>query len=323
LSGQRGNTAELIEVVAGVLRDDGGRVLLAQRPPGKHLAGTWEFPGGKREPGESGAEALGRELEEELGIAVQACRPWLSLTHHYPELAVRLRLFTVQSWRGEPGGREGQPLRWVEIPAMADLPMPAADRPIVRAFSIDDRYAITPDPAELGGNAGLLAWTRDCLDRGIRLLQLRAKSLDEAALRELGRNFGALAAEYGARWLLNGSPDLAEALAADGVHLDGKRLERCLDRPLAGDSLVAASCHGPEQLARAGRLGLDFVTVSPVQPTTSHPGAGTLGWQGFERLCRVSPLPVFALGGVGPEDLDRAREQGGFGVAGIRAFGGR
>lgn len=126
-----------IEVVAGVLRDDRGRVLLAQRLPGKHLAGTWEFPGGKRESGESLQAALARELREELGIVVESACLWRSLTHRYPELTVRLRFFQVDRWRGTPQGLEGQPLRWADAGDLSTLPMPEADRPIIEALEHD------------------------------------------------------------------------------------------------------------------------------------------------------------------------------------------
>lgn len=316
-------SSEHIDVIAGVLRDGEGRILLAQRPAGKHLAGTWEFPGGKLETGESARAALARELAEELGIRVESISPWLTLTHRYPEIVVRLQLYTVNAWQGRPRGLEGQALKWATNAEMQTLPMPAADRPVVTAFTIDDRYAITPDPGELGGCDPLLDWVRAGLEQGIRLFQLRAKSLEETALVEVSREFGQLMAEAGARWLLNGPPDLAAQVGADGVHLDDARLRRVPARPLPGDCLVAASCHDETDLTRAGELGLDFVTLSPVQATASHPGTGTLGWEGFERLCQCSPLPVFALGGVRPADLERAREHGGFGVAGIRAFGAR
>ncbi|RFF28796.1 Nudix family hydrolase [Wenzhouxiangella sp. 15181] len=318
---EAGWSLELIEVVAGVLRDARGRILLTQRPPGKHLAGTWEFPGGKRESNETGREALGRELAEELGITVRSVRPWLALTHHYPEIAVRLQLYTVDGWRGELHGREGQALSWVTVEEMNALPMPAADRPIVRAFGLGDRYAITPDPGDLDGCDAILDWTRGALERGIRLFQLRAKSLDDVALADLARDFGALLADADARWLINGPPELAAASGADGVHLDAAGLDRVTARPLSGDYLVAASCHDDAGLVRAGELGLDFVTLSQVRTTLGHPRATALGWEGFERLCHSSPLPVYALGGVAPGDLEQSREHGGFGVAGIRAFG--
>lgn len=311
----------LIEVVAGIVRDDRDRVLLAQRPDGKHLAGTWEFPGGKRESGEAGFDALARELAEELGIVVRSARPWLAVTHRYPEITVRLQLYAVDEWHGELHGREGQSLSWVTVPEMNDLPMPAADRPIVRAFGLDDRYAITPDPADLDGPTAVLDWARGCLGHGFRLFQLRARSLGAEALAALARDFGAVVRDGGARWLLNGPPELAAEVGADGVHIDAARLQSYTARPLSGEYLVAASCRDPAELTRAGELALDFVTLSPVRTATTHPGASCFGWEGFERLCRFSPLPVYAQGGMAPGDLRHVRERGGFGVAGIRAFG--
>lgn len=311
-------TRARIEVVAGVLRDGLGRVLLAQRPAGKHLAGSWEFPGGKREPGERDLSALERELAEELGIVVESARPWLALTHAYPELTVRLKLFEVDAWQGEPRGHEGQALRWVEPACMNELPMPAADRPIVRALDLDPRYAISPDPGTRGTFDTVLDWARRCLDHGIRLFQLRAPSLDQAALRELAGAFGRLIRAGNGRWLLNASAGLAIETGADGVHLNARRLRQCRQRPLTDRLLVAASCHDEHELAIAGAIGVDFVTLSPVAATASHPGAETLGWDGFGRLCELAPVPVYALGGMTPDDLGRSRARGGFGVAGIR-----
>lgn len=315
------DSTELIEVVAGVLRDARGRILLAQRPHGKHLAGTWEFPGGKRDDHETGSQALARELDEELGIAVRSLRPWLAVTHRYPEIIVRLELHLVDDWTGELHGREGQALSWVTVEEMNELPMPAADRPIVRAFGLDDRYAITPDPEDLGGPEALLDWTLGSLERGIRLFQLRAGSLDEAALAKLAREFGELMAGSDARWLLNGPPEMVPAVGADGIHLDAAGFKSLTARPLSGDYLVAASCRDESDLARSGELELDFVTISPVRSTAGHPQAAALSWDGFERLSRCSPLPVYALGGCAPKDLERSREHGGFGVAGSLAFG--
>lgn len=137
-----------IDVVAGVLRDERGRVLLAQRPAGKHLGGTWEFPGGKCEHGESREQALRRELAEELGIEAGTVRPWRSLTHDYSELTVRLWLYTVEDWHGDPYGREGQALAWVMPQAMHEWPMPAADRPVVRALMLDSGCAAPPGFAD-------------------------------------------------------------------------------------------------------------------------------------------------------------------------------
>lgn len=125
----------MIEVAAGVLTDAHDRVLLQQRLPGKHLAGLWEFPGGKLEPGESAEQALARELDEELGVAVLVATPLVSVTWDYPEKTVHLHAFHVTAWRGEVRAREGNPLRWVAIPDMDTSVMPPADVEIVAAVS--------------------------------------------------------------------------------------------------------------------------------------------------------------------------------------------
>jgi 8-oxo-dGTP diphosphatase len=124
----------MILVVAAALYDAEGRVLIAQRPPGKHQAGRWEFPGGKVAPGESETQALVRELHEELGINVTASRPLMRLEHAYPDRSVELSMWIVERFSGTPRGLDGQNLRWV---APADLPhadLLEADRPFIEAL---------------------------------------------------------------------------------------------------------------------------------------------------------------------------------------------
>jgi 8-oxo-dGTP diphosphatase len=121
---------ELILVAAGVLRDGSGRVLIAQRPDGKHAAGFWEFPGGKIQSGESPLQALCRELAEEIGIQVSAATPLMSFRHDYPERVVELQVFEVSQYSGEPHGLEGQALRWVSVDALGSVGLLEADQPI-------------------------------------------------------------------------------------------------------------------------------------------------------------------------------------------------
>jgi 8-oxo-dGTP diphosphatase len=118
-------------VVAAVIHDGSRRVLVAQRPAGKALAGQWEFPGGKTEPGESDAGALRRELHEELGVHVEAARPLLELAHEYSERHVQLAVWLVERFSGTPAGREGQQLQWVTPAELRAMPLLRADLPIV------------------------------------------------------------------------------------------------------------------------------------------------------------------------------------------------
>jgi 8-oxo-dGTP diphosphatase len=123
----------LVLVVAVALVDTDGRVLVAQRPEGKAMAGLWEFPGGKGEAGETPEAALVRELREELGIDTWASclAPLTFASHGYEDFHLLMPLYACRRWEGVPQAREHAALRWVGLRALAELPMPAADRPLV------------------------------------------------------------------------------------------------------------------------------------------------------------------------------------------------
>ncbi|HHH39019.1 MAG TPA: Nudix family hydrolase [Sedimenticola sp.] len=308
----------LCEVAVAVILDTAGRVLLSRRHVNAHQGGLWEFPGGKLEPGETLDAALRREIREELGIEVLNHRPLITIDHHYPGRSVRLRVRQVATFRGVPEGREGQPLAWVAPAALAGYPMPAADRPIVTALRLPAHCLVTgPDPRD---PETFLARLDQALADGIRLVQLRAPGLSEEAFRQLATRALERCRRHAARCLLNADPVLAERLGADGVHLSSRRLLTLERRPLARGLWVGASCHDLPQLRRAESLGLDFAFLSPVLPTASHPEAPPLGWEGFRALVDRVALPVYALGGMTPGMAERAREEGGQGIAAIRGL---
>jgi 8-oxo-dGTP diphosphatase len=125
---------ERLHVMVGLLRDGRGRFLLNRRTAGQHMAGCWEFPGGKRNPGESRRAALARELDEELGITVNGAEPLLEIDHDYPDRLVRLDVWLVQTYSGTPRSRENQALRWVAVERLSAVGLLEADRPIVAAL---------------------------------------------------------------------------------------------------------------------------------------------------------------------------------------------
>ncbi|MGE0854306.1 MAG: (deoxy)nucleoside triphosphate pyrophosphohydrolase [Hyphomicrobiaceae bacterium] len=122
----------LLLVAACALIDIDGRVLLAKRPPGRPLAGLWEFPGGKLEPGETPETALVRELEEELGIRVapKCLAPLTFASHGYDTFHLLMPLFACRKWEGEVTARQGQELAWVRVKRLGDYEMPPADEPL-------------------------------------------------------------------------------------------------------------------------------------------------------------------------------------------------
>ncbi len=121
-------------VAAGILKDPAGQVLISERLCDGPFNGLWEFPGGKIAIDEAPADALRRELAEELGIEVIASQPFMELRHTYPDRTVELEFFLVDAWNGEPAGLEGQRLRWIHVLELASEELLPADAPIVRAL---------------------------------------------------------------------------------------------------------------------------------------------------------------------------------------------
>ena len=124
----------MIRVVAAALYDRAGRVLIAQRPAGRPLAGRWEFPGGKLLSGETEPAALARELREELGIEVTAARPFMRLKHCYADRDVELSLWIIERFSGAPASLDGQQLKWVAPARLTGEDLLEADRPFIEAL---------------------------------------------------------------------------------------------------------------------------------------------------------------------------------------------
>ena len=309
------NGASLLRVAVAVLIRRDGKVLLAQRLPGTPYPGYWEFPGGKLEPGESAAQALARELSEELGIDVMRAAPWLVRRYVYPHAHVELNFFRVFDWQGEPRGRDGQALAWQTPGAFDVAPLLPANTALLRALTLPAVYGISM--AEDLGEAAFLARARVAIDEGLRLIQLREKSFAADELARLAGQLLALTRPRGVRVLLNGDTDAARRLDCEGVHWSAARLTAAEARP--GDMLCAASCHDAMELARAAELGVDFAVLGPVKLTPSHPAARPLGWRRFAELVHATPIPVYALGGLERVDLDMAIAQGAHGIALRRA----
>ena len=306
-----------VQVAAAVIVDRAGRVLVARRAAHRHQGGLWEFPGGKLEPGETARAALSRELREEVGIEVTAARPLIRVWHAYPDKTVLLDVWRVNAFRGEAHGREGQPVAWVAAEALTARDFPAANGPIIRAARLPPLYLVTPEPRDLDAFCARL---NAALQAGARLVQLRAKNLEDRAYQQLARRVIALCRAAGARVLLNAPPPWVEDLGADGVHLSSARLRALSARPLGPHLWVAASCHDLAELRHAQRIGADFAVLAPVLPTASHSDARPLGWPAFHALSEAAVMPVYALGGMGLDDVPAAFEHGAQGIAAISAL---
>lgn len=306
----------LIHVACGVLQRADGKVLLAQRPAGKIAAGAWEFPGGKIEAGEAPLHALLRELDEELGVQVEQARPLIRYRHAYSNRDVCLDTWLVTAFGGEPHGREGQALAWVAPSALKDWPdtLPTV-APSARALNLPVHYVFTRPAATAGAILAGLSQLPPA-----SLLRLRLPQLDDAAYAAVARQLLPAARALGLRLVLDRAPEQARALGADGWHASERALLQLCGRAASGPELQFASCHDAESLQHAASAGFDAAVLGPVRATATHPDAAPLGWQRFAATVEYAGVPVYAIGGVGPAELDAVFAAYGQGVAGISAY---
>jgi 8-oxo-dGTP diphosphatase len=306
-----------IQVVAAVLRDTAGRVLIAERPTGKPMGGFWEFPGGKLEPGETAFHALQRELHEELGIRVRHAYRLLRFSHRYPDKEVELDVWRVTAWDGVPASQEGQPLQWVLPEELRDWQLLPADEPIVKALTLSPVMLVTPDPDR---ERGFLEKLRRSLRAGVDLVQFRAPRMEAERFDNLALSVLSLCRDHGARVTLNTTPEQARMLHADGLHLSQQQSRRLDPKAWDGSLRLGISCHSALELQAALGFSPDYVCIGPVQASASHPGMTPLGWQAFAELAAASAVPAYAIGGLSVKDLQTARSHGGHGIAAIRSL---
>jgi 8-oxo-dGTP diphosphatase len=303
-----------VDVAAAVLIRADGATLLAQRPEGKAYAGYWEFPGGKIEAGEPVPEALRREIREELGVEIEHAYPWITRVFAYPHATVRLHFHRVSAWRGEPRALEHRALAWQVPEAITVAPLLPANGPVVRSLLLPAEYAITR-----AGDIGVepfLERLKARLRGGLKLVQVREKTLDRDTLERFSTRVVTLTRAHGARVLINGDVALAAKIGADGVHLTAEQLLVAPTRPDL--PWCGASCHSGQELRRAEALGVDFAVLGPVRATPSHPNAVPLGWERFQEIAAGAAVPVYALGGMFPADLGQALSCGAHGLAMVR-----
>lgn len=315
-SASEAGVKEVHVAVAVIVRD--GRVLIARRPDHVHQGGLLEFPGGKVEPGESVQAALVREIAEETGLRVpeDSLEPVIGIRHDYGDKRVFLDVWETRAAEGEATGCEGQPVEWLTPDQLRDEDFPAANRPIIRALRLPRQLAIT-------GETGDLEPTVKRLEVGLEvarppLVVLRAPALSERAYHQLAEEAVSVCDRAGVALMVHGGPDIFRATpGARGLHLPWREAAALSARPVPHEVWLGVSCHSRQEIDHAEAIGADYVTLGPVQPTESHPGAPTLGWPAFAKLVSEAALPVFALGGLSSGDIQEARQLGGQGIAGI------
>lgn len=302
------NTAPEVSVACAIIWRD-GQILLSKRHAQSHQGGLWEFPGGKLEPGESPEVCLRRELHEEVGIDVRDALPVCQIPWDYGDKRVRLWVFEVLSFVGQPEGKEGQQLQWVAPDALDHHAFPKANDPITRAVGLP-RVARFFDQRM---HQDATRWVSQ--SDPVSLLYFRgmppSRALEDAIAMALDMGHAVILTQdqlpcyrLGCGMHLRKSDALESALEA----LSG------LDRPWP----ITAGVRSVADWERQQDWPADAWFVSPIHATPTHPELEGLGFSGFEQLLTYLSAPAYALGGMDRDDLDRIYAVFGYGVAGIR-----
>jgi 8-oxo-dGTP diphosphatase len=310
---------KVIHVAAGVIINPDGKVLIARRPDHVHQGGLWEFPGGKLESDEPVEEALKRELHEELGIDIQLAHPLIRVHHDYSDKSVLLDVWKITAFTGNAHGREGQAVKWVKPEELEQFSFPEANKPIITAAQLPERYMITGEYDSLEYAAEHI---QKRIQQGIRLIQFRAYYLTDDEYLTWANKLIDIAKDNDCSLLLNRNPDVIAKLDVPGVHLSSAILMKCKTRESFNKKLLSASVHNSEELNKAMDIGVDFVVVAPVLQTETHPDAVPLGWDNLYQLTEQSTVPVYALGGMREEHIEQAQQHGAQGIAAIRGLYG-
>jgi 8-oxo-dGTP diphosphatase len=288
--------SEEIHVVAGALRDAQGRVLIAQRPRGRHMAGRWEFPGGKLSSGEDALEGLRRELAEELGVAMQEARPLIRLRHRYPDRRVLLDVWQVTRYEGEPRGLDQQALAWVMPDELPQQDLLEADRGIVTALRLPRIARVVGNALEFAALAGSVAqavfWPLAASGEG-------APERDAVqAARAAGHRVFVMGDDFEA-------VRAAAQAGCDGavLHWHGQQLH--VDP--GGEFLVGVHCEDVEGALAAVAEGAHFLVLAPRDGYVSERYLGP--------LCDRAGVPVFSGWHPDAKRLERIQKAGAHGCA--------
>jgi len=282
-----------------------GKILVGWREEQQHQGGKHEFPGGKVEQGETPEEACRREIYEEVGIGLKDWHQFDYIHHEYDDIIVNLHLFHSYV-PDELLNLIHQPWAWYTRDQLLHLNFPKANKNIIKRLYWPHLIKISNTLKPVENSDVLLYWRIEEFEPQY-IEQLTG--LDEGQRSNLIINI--------AMWQQL-SPELQKQIKT--VHLKQSQLMSLHKGDLEVGVRFIAACHDAVSLQHAQQLGCDGVFVSPVKVTETHPDASALGWERFADLAQDSQIPVFALGGVHPDDLATAQQHGAYGLAGIRNF---
>lgn len=282
-----------------------GKILVGWREEQQHQGGKHEFPGGKVEQGETPEEACRREIYEEVGIGLKDWHQFDYIQHEYDDIIVNLHLFHSYV-PDELLNLIHQPWAWYTRDQLLHLNFPKANKNIIKRLYWPHLIKISNTLSTVESSDTLLYW---------RIEEFEPQYIEQLTALDEGQR-SSLIINVNIWWQLG--PELQKQIKT--VHLKQSQLMNLHKGDLTVGVRYIAACHDAVSLKQAQQIGCDAVFISPVKSTTTHPEAVALGWECFSDLAQNSQIPVFALGGVHPEDLATAQQHGAYGLAGIRNF---
>ena len=305
-----------VHVSVAVLINADHQVLLGQRPPLKSWEGWWEFPGGKIEKGETSVDALYREIYEEIGVKIIQFKKWVTRRYSYGGNDITLHFFKVYKWEGEVTSKENQKLVWTYLQKPNVSPILPANLFVQKAFDLPKYYAIT----NLSETSKIIFFNqlKNKISNGLKMIQVREKNISFDEFKIFSKEVIKICKPKGVKVIINSDVNLAYEIKADGVHLTSKDLVSMKTKPK--NLIVSASCHNPKEIDIAEKLNINFLVLSAVRKTLSHPDMKPIGWDKFQKIVNKVNIPIYALGGLGVNDYQVALENGAIGIASQRSI---
>jgi len=272
-----------IEVVVGVMRNDNNEIFITRRQIDQFMSGYWELPGGKVENKESHSIAIMRELYEETGVTVKNHHLIQTIEHQYPQKTINLSVFSIEKYDGAPLGNEGQEFCWCGIDKLKDYKLLPTMWKIIHRICLPKSYWKS-------------TLNNTYIEKIFTLCQLNQAKL-----------------------ILN-TPNKSFKEACDGWHLTSNELMKIKERPFDEKKLFGASVHNLNEAKHAEDISADYISLSPINETLSHPNTEVLGWDNASDIINQCKTPIFLLGGMNKKLMDRALSIGAQGIAGIRGL---
>lgn len=282
------------------------KILVGWRESHQHQGDKHEFPGGKVESGETPMQACRREVFEEVGIQIETWHPFDLIQHEYDDVIVNLHFFhsTVSA---EQLSEIHQPWVWYTRTELLDLNFPKANSSIIKALYWPKQIKISPEVSSLEQlkNDHLFYWRADFQPK--QIVEIAQYSIEDLAKLIVNVELWAALGDF-----------QQQAVAA--VHLKQHQLMAFTAKDLQREQRYIAACHDLNAAQHAQAIGCDAIFLSPILATQTHPEAKALGWEAFADIAKQIEIPVFALGGLKPEDLNLAEQNSAYGIAGISFF---